>query len=175
MKAIILAAGYGTRLAKEYPFALETPKGLIEINNDKTTVDHLIKNIIDFIDIKDIFIITNEKFYSKFLQWKANKGLGIKIINDGSTENENRLGAIADIHLVIETQKINDDVLVLASDNLYNYNLINLYKDFVSNRRNTVIARKIKKELASRYGIVTISNDGIITSFEEKPKNPKSN
>lgn len=175
MKAVILAAGYGTRLAEEYKEALHTPKGLIKIYKNKTTVDYIIGNITEFLDPEDIFIVTNQKFYRKFLEWGKRSGKNIKIINDGSTENENRLGAIADIFLIIKEQNIQDDILVLASDNLYDYKLINLHNDFISNRRNIVAVKEIKKELISKYGVVTMDNDGVVTSFEEKPKNPKSN
>ena len=98
----------------------------------------------------------------------------ISVVNDGTTTNDNRLGAIRDIEFVIKQKKISDDILVLASDNYFDFNLAEFVKKAQANRPNATLAvydiRNL--ELAKQYGLVTCNPNGQITAFLEKPQNP---
>ncbi len=165
MKCIILAAGYATRL---YPITKNKPKSLLKINS-KT----ILKDILDKIEkvdiITDTYLVTNDKFYEKFSQLDEN----INVLNDGTTSNENRLGAIADLKFVIEKEKINEDILVLASDNLFDFELT----DFVNFcDADCITAHEINDiERLKRTGVIKIDENNKVIDFEEKPDNPKSN
>lgn len=173
MKSIILAAGYGTRL---YPLTLNQPKPLLEVA-EKPMVEHIISRIEGVDDVDEIFIVTNNKFYNHFVEWlksySSNKK--IKIVNDMTKSNEDRLGSIGDVSFVIEKENINDDVLVIAGDNLFEFSLkdvVNVFKE----RKTTVVALYDVKdiELAKKYGIVSVDKSNKIIDFKEKPEKPES-
>lgn len=174
MKAIILAAGYATRL---YPLTKNRPKALLTING-KSIIDYIC-NEIDTIDVIDeIIIISNHKFVDNFTRW-ASKRTGkknIKIIDDGTTCEENRLGAIGDIKLVIDNEKINEDILIVAGDNVFTYKLLDFYNYYESIQKDCIIAHDIEdaNEL-HRMGVVVVDKASKVIDFEEKPADPKSN
>ena len=121
MKTIILAAGYGTRL---YPLTLDKPKALLEVGG-RTILDRLVKKIELIKENDEIFIVTNEKFAKSFKDWKNRSEYlaNILVINDKTLSNETRLGAIGDINLVLNKDKLNDDLLITGSDNLFELDL----------------------------------------------------
>jgi len=173
MKSIVLAAGYATRL---YPLTLNKPKPLLEIA-EKPMVEHILSKIEEVDDVDEIFIVTNDKFYNNFVEWlkgySSNKK--IKIVNDMTKSNEDRLGSIGDVSFVIEKEDINDDTLVIAGDNLFEFSLkdvVNVFKK----RKTTVVALYDVNdfELAKKYGIVSIDKNNKIIDFKEKPKKPES-
>jgi len=173
MKAIVLAAGYGTRL---YPLTLNKPKPLLKVAG-KPILEHILFRIEEVDDVDEIFIVTNDKFYSHFLEWskkyKSNKK--IKVINDGTKTNEGRLGAIGDIHFVVNNEKIDDSILVVGGDNLFEFSLHHMTLFFKEKKSPVVALCDIKdKELAKKYGIADINQDKKIISFHEKPSKPKS-
>ena len=175
MKVLILAAGYGTRL---YPLVKDTPKALLDING-KSLVNYVLDKIKSFDGLSEVLLVTNNKFYSIFVEWaKAQKNFScpIKIVNDGTNTPDDRLGSIGDIQFVIKKEAINEDVLVIGSDNLFDYSLDEYilfskkFKDSV-----TIGLYDIKNlEEAKNFGVVAIDATKKITSFEEKPANPKS-
>lgn len=175
MKALILAAGYGTRL---YPITKYTPKPLLLIK-DRPIVNHLLEKIEDFGSIKDVFIVTNDKFYANFCDWldlSAGKfgKLNIKMINDGSTSPADRRGAIGDVSFVIKKENIKDDILVIGGDNLFDESLKGFIK-FSLNHKSTLGLFDIKnKKEASKFGVAGLDKDGRVISFDEKPKIPHS-
>lgn len=173
MKAIILCAGYATRL---YPLTLDKPKPLLCVAG-KPLLEHILFRIEEVEDIDEIFIITNDKFYNHFLEWakgfKTNKTL--KVINDNTTSNEDRLGAIGDIHFVIKEENLDDDIIVIAGDNLFEFSLDHLNKFFREKKSSVVALYDVQdKELAKKYGIVGLDDGLKIVDFEEKPADPKS-
>jgi len=117
------------------------------------------------------------KFYPHFKDWlknyKSNKK--IKVINDGTKTNESRLGAVGDTHFVVKNQNIKDDILVIGGDNLFEFSLHHM-NIFFNKKKSTVVALyDVKdKELAKKYGIVTLDEKKKIIGFEEKPLKPKS-
>ena len=174
MKAVILAAGYGTRL---YPLTKNKPKPLVEIA-DKPILAYILDKIKKVSVIDQIFIVSNHKFYQHYLDWK--KGLNYKknisIINDGTSSNQDRLGAIADLNFVIEQKNITDDLLVMAGDNLFDFELT----DFVSFQQEVKADCITTHELDDRKrlkttGVIEIDQNNKVISFEEKPEEPKSN
>ena len=174
MKAVILAAGYGTRL---YPLTKNKPKPLVEIA-DKAILEYILDKIKKVSIIDQIFIVSNDKFYQHYLEWQKelNYIKKITIINDGTSSNQDRLGAIADLNYVIEQENIKDDLLVMAGDNLFDFELT----DFVSFQQEvqadciTTHQLDDKKRLKTT-GVIEIDQDNKVISFTEKPEQPKSN
>lgn len=174
MKAIILAAGYATRL---YPLTLNKPKALLKLGN-QTIIDYIIDEIETIDEVNDILIICNEKFYNQFIDWhkKRKSSKYIKLINDGSTTDENKLGAIGDLQLAIEQENINEDILVIAGDNFFTYKLMDFYKFYMKVNRDCIVVQQkdIIDELKS-MGVAVLDDENKVISFQEKSSNPVSN
>ncbi|MBI5392935.1 nucleotidyltransferase family protein [Candidatus Woesearchaeota archaeon] len=174
MKAIILAAGYATRL---YPLTLTTPKPLLTVAGIPM-VEYIINKIEEISSIDHIYIVTNNRFYNHFVDWKENfsSNKSVIIINDNTNSNEDRLGAIGDIHYVVQQMNINDDLLIIGGDNLFTFSLEELRKNF-KEKNSSVIAlfdTKDKDIIAGKLGCVTINAENKIINFEEKPAAPRS-
>jgi glucose-1-phosphate thymidylyltransferase len=179
MKALILAAGYGTRL---YPLTKDFPKPLLEINN-RPLITYILEKLAAIEDLEDIFIVTNNRFYWELEKWarRTRQRFGkfiLKVFNDGTTSPDARLGAVGDINFIIEKGVVADeDLLVAGGDNLFDFGL----KEFIAfSKKNapknvTVGLFDLQdKKKATKYGVLAIDRDNRIISFEEKPKNPKS-
>jgi glucose-1-phosphate thymidylyltransferase len=176
MKVIILAAGYATRL---YPLTLTQPKPLLPVAG-QPMVEYVLDNLAPIGGIDRIYVVTNNKFAPHFQKWsehyRATKSkLNFTIVNDGSTDDTNKLGAIGDINYVLKTQNVDDDVIVVAGDNLFSKKLEG-FGQYCREKNAPVLAlydvgnlEEIKK-----YNSVTMDSTGKITFFEEKPKNPTS-
>ena len=166
MKSIILAAGYGTRM---YPLTLNTAKGLLDING-KPVMDYLMENLLTA-EPSEVCIICNDKFYKDYLVWakKWESKVKIKLINDTSTSDETKLGALKD--LMLAWKDINEEVLILASDNLLGFSL----KYFKTKEEGILVAVHNLESIeeAKKHGIVELKNNEII-GLEEKPIQPKS-
>ncbi len=174
MKCIILAAGYATRL---YPLTLNKPKPLLMIGK-KPMMEHILDKIKLVDEIDEIFIVTNNKFFSVFEEWKNNLNFDkkVKIINDGTLTNEDRLGAVGDMAFVIEKEDINDDLMIIGGDNLFEFSLAVLNE--ISNKNNASVIAIYdlieKQKLAKKFGVVEVDENNKIIGFEEKPENPKT-
>ncbi len=172
MDAIVLAAGYATRL---YPLTENTPKPLLNVSG-KPIIEHIIKKLNEVGLINKIYIVTNDKFEKHFKNWLKNFNAEkpIEIINDNTKSNEGRLGALGDIHYAINTKNIGNEVMVIAGDNLFELSLNDVVNFFKKRKSNLIVLHDVKDfELAKNYGIVEVSNN-IIVNFEEKPVAPKS-
>ena len=173
MEALILAAGYATRL---YPLTIDKPKPLLEINK-KPMIESILDKINSVKDIEMVFIITNHCFYEAFKFWLNNYIYSKKIIliNDGSVNNEDRLGAVGDIDFVIKHQKINDDLLVIAGDNLFGFSLKKFVDFFYSKNTSIVAFHDLKNpdKVKGKYGVGILKETKVI-NFEEKPLFPQS-
>ena len=176
MKVIILAAGYATRL---YPLTLTQPKPLLPVAG-QPMVEYVLDNLAPIGGIDRIYVVTNNKFAGHFQKWsehyRATKSkLNFTIVNDGSTDDTNKLGAIGDINYVLTMENVDDDIMVVAGDNLFSKKLEG-FGQFCREKNAPVLAlydvgnlEEIKK-----YNSVTMDSAGKITFFEEKPKNPTS-
>ena len=141
MKAIVLAAGYATRL---YPITKNFPKPLLEIGG-KTILDYLINQIREIPDIDEVHLVSNNRFVGHFQEWLTklddqaedeagdHHGLRIKIHNDGTSSAVDRIGAIRDLLVPIDAENLNDDLLVTASDNILQWSLNDLVKTWKRN------------------------------------------
>lgn len=175
MKAILLGAGYATRL---YPLTKNKAKPLLEVAG-KTITDHIVEKIVQVPEVDEIIIVTNDKFAHQFEEWvnQANYDMKFTVVNDGTLTNETRLGAIGDIQFVIDQLGIQDDLLILAGDNLFEFSLKE-FVDFASEKSSDALAMYEEDNLTQlqRSGVAEIDLDSkLIKSFEEKPKEPKSN
>lgn len=176
MNALILAAGYATRL---YPLTLNKAKPLLEVGG-KPIIEWLLDNLMDVPGLDTVYIVTNAKFAGDFQNWaNAYRGqhpeIKIKIINDGSKSDDDKLGAIGDINLVLMRENLTgEDLLVIAGDNLFQQSL----REFVNAAKHsaaTVAVHNVGNlEAMKKYGTVAVDKNGVITNFEEKPEKPKS-
>lgn len=173
MKAIVLAAGYATRL---YPLTKDRPKPLLEVAG-KTILDYIVEKMDKVAQIDEVIIVTNDKFTAQFEEWakSASYTKKLTVINDGTLTNETRLGAIGDIQFVLEQLKIEDDLMVLAGDNLFDFELTDFAAYFDEVGTDCIAAyHEENDDQLKRAGIVELDNDRKVLSFEEKPAKPKS-
>ena len=176
MKVLILAAGYATRL---YPLTLTQPKPLLAVAG-KPMVDYVLDNLSPIPGIDRVYIVTNAKFAGTFQAWaddyRAKKSnLEFTIINDGSTDDTNKLGAIGDLNLVLDRENLDDDLIVVAGDNLFNQSL-EAFGTFCREKQEVVLGVYDVGSLdqAKKYGVVDVDASGKVRSFLEKPANPAS-
>lgn len=176
MNVLILAAGYATRL---YPLTLTKAKPLLEVAG-KPMIEWVLDNLAPVPDIDTIYVVTNNKFAKDFQEWATHYGKRqadrtLKIVNDGSMDDSDKLGAIGDISLVLMREDLaKDDLIVIAGDNLFSEPLT----DFVAHARGseaTLATYDVGDlEAIKKYSAITLDEEGVITSFEEKPSEPKS-
>jgi len=175
MTVLILAGGYGTRLAE---LGKNTPKPLLKIQN-RYLLDYILEKIKPLKDVKKIILVTNNKFYGIFQQWaKEQSGNArlISIVNDGTNTSEDRLGSIGDIDFVIRQENLQDDLLVAGGDNLFESSL-GPYVQFSRKKAPAVtigVYDVRSLEDARRFGVVGVDARGRIIFFEEKPVKPRS-
>ena len=174
MKALILAAGYAVRL---HPLTVNTPKPLLEVGGKKI-IDRIINTLSVLNDLDDIYVVTNSRFYNNFIEWSEASDFKKKlsVIDDGTSTNDTRLGAIRDMEFVIKQRSINEDLLVIAGDNLFDMD-IKAFMDFASPKKDGVsvaLHDVASLDAARLYGVVSIDKAGKVLEFEEKPPEPKS-
>ena len=174
MKTIIIAAGYATRL---YPLTENFPKPLLKIG-ESTILDRMMADIDKIPDIDEHIIVTNHRFAPIFEEWKASSSYSkpITIIDDGTSTNDTRLGAVRDLLLAIETQDIDDDIMVLAADNILDFPLRG-FVDYFKEKGTSVIMCHHEPELRKlqRTGVIAVDGAMRVLEMQEKPENPVSN
>jgi glucose-1-phosphate thymidylyltransferase len=176
MKLIILAAGYATRL---YPLTLTRPKPLLPVAG-KPMLEWVIDNVKTIDEIDHAYIVTNAKFVTHFEDWAAgytrtNLKFGFTIVNDGSTDDSNKLGAIGDMRLVMTKHQIEDDIMVVGGDNLFSDDLHD-FGDYCLNKNApaTGVYDVGDLEAIKKYNAIDIDEEDRILFFEEKPAQPRS-
>lgn len=176
MNVLILAAGYATRL---YPLTLTKAKPLLEVAG-KPMIEWVMDNLGPVVGIETVYVVTNNKFARDFQAWannyqQKNPNRKLTIVNDGSSDDSDKLGAIGDINLVLVRNNLaEDDLLVVAGDNLFSEPLT----DFIARAQGseaTLATYDVGDlEAIKKYSSITLDEEGVITSFEEKPAAPKS-
>lgn len=173
MKLIILAAGYATRL---YPLTLNQPKPLLCCAG-KPMLEHVFDNLSTIDAVDHAYIVTNEKFAGHFERWaqEYKRPNLFTIVNDHSTDDSNKLGAIGDLHLVLTKHEIDEDIIVVGGDNLFSSDLRD-FGDYCLQKNAPVTAVYDVGDLEEikKYNAIEIDEDGRILYFEEKPAVPKS-
>ena len=174
MKTITIAAGYATRL---YPLTENFPKPLLKIG-DSTILDRMMVDIDAIPEVDEHIIVTNHRFAPIFEEWKANSNYSkpITIIDDGTSTNETRLGAVRDLLLALETCSVDDDIMVLAADNILDFSMRG-FVDYFKEKRTSVIMCHHEPELRKlqRTGVIAVDNDMKVLEMQEKPEKPVSN
>jgi len=174
MKAIILAAGYATRL---YPLTLNTPKALLPIAG-KAILDYIVDEIETIESIDELVIVSNHKFFKNFNEWNENRKsrLKITVLNDKTTDDTNKLGAVGDIDFAIDQMNIDDDILVMAGDNIFTFKLLDYYRFYQKINTDMISAKEINNiNDLRRMANIIIDGNGKVLEMVEKPPQPKSN
>lgn len=167
MKCLILAAGYATRL---YPLTENFPKPLLKVQ-EKTILDWLIDDIDTLQIVDEYVVISNHKFVHHFDAWAKEKTQKITVLDDGTSSNETRLGAVKDIQFAIETLGLDDDMLVIAGDNLLDFSLTKFMR-YAMDKQASCIMRyyEANEQKLLKCGVVTIDeNDKIMRMTEKSP------
>lgn len=171
MKCLILAAGYATRL---YPLTENFPKPLLEVGG-KTILDWLLDDIDTAGLVDEYVVISNHKFAHHFEAWAAGKNMKITVVDDGTSSNETRLGAVKDIQFTIDRLSLDDDMLVIAGDNVLDFSLTDFVR-YALEKNTSCIMRYYEPDgkKLTKCGVVEVDDNDRILSMEEKPAQPKS-
>ena len=169
MKCLILAAGYATRL---YPLTENFPKPLLTVG-DKTILDWLIDDIDTANLVDEYIVISNHKFAKHFENWAKTKEQKITVVDDGTDTNETRLGAVKDIQFAIEKLNLDDDMLVIAGDNVLDFSLTK-FMEYAGQKKTSCIMRYYEPEDKKllKSGVVTIDENDKILDMTEKSSTP---
>ena len=172
MKAIILAAGYATRLR---PLTEHTAKPLLPIAG-RPMIEYICDKIAELAEVDEVHVVTNHRFASAFSEWAARRSgaTQVAVHDDGTSSNDDRLGAIGDIQFTVDRAGLaGDDLLVIAGDNLFDFSLVDLAA-FWRRKDGSAVAlhRCPDRELVKQYSIVELDETDRITSFIEKPAHP---
>lgn len=176
MKCIVLCAGYGVRL---YPLTKDKPKPLLPVGG-RPLLERILERVLEVPEIDNIYIVSNHRFVSHFYYWLRDYQSTqkpkprIDIFDDMTNSNDDRLGAIGDMQFVIQNGKIDDDLLIVAGDNLLMFD-VKEFVGFAKAKGAGIAVKDVKtRQLAKLYGVVTLDKDGRVVDFEEKPPTPTS-
>ena len=169
MKCLILAAGYATRL---YPLTENFPKPLLSVG-EKTILDWLVDDIDTAGEVDEFVVISNHKYAHHFEAWAKKKPQKITVADDGTDTNETRLGAVKDIWFAIESLKLDDDMLVIAGDNVLDFSLTEFIK-YAKAKNTSAIMRYYEPDEKKllKCGVVTIDEEDRILNMTEKSPTP---
>ncbi len=169
MKCVILAAGYATRL---YPLTENFPKPLLPVQG-RAILDHLIDDIDRLGAVDEYVVISNHKFAAQFTAWAAEKSQKVTVVDDGTETNETRLGAVKDIQFAIDLLKLDDDMLVIAGDNLLDFSLTT-FIEYAQKKQASCIMRYYEPSMQKlvKCGVVTVDETDRVTEMTEKSPTP---
>ncbi len=173
MKCVLLAAGYATRL---YPLTLNLPKSLLPVAG-RTILDRILEKVeaVDVID--EVILVSNSRFASQFEAFLSSRKsrLVAAVLDDGTNDNETRLGAIADLVYAVDQLDLDEDLMVLAGDNLFDFELSDFARFFREKEADCITAHRLEDPAQlRRTGVAELAGDFRVLSFEEKPASPKS-
>lgn len=171
MKCLILAAGYATRL---YPLTENFPKPLLQVQG-KTILDWLIDDIDTLGLVDEYIVISNHKFAHHFQSWARAKDQRVTVLDDGTLSNETRLGAVKDIQFAIDALGLDDDMLVIAGDNLLDFSLTAFIR-YALEKKTSCILRYYEQseQKLTKCGVVSVDETDRILKMVEKPPVPES-
>jgi glucose-1-phosphate thymidylyltransferase len=174
MKALILAAGYATRL---YPLTKEYPKPLLKVRN-RPIIDYIIDKLDKIGSIDEIIVVTNSKFIGRFKKWKSalKSSKRITLVDDLTRNQSTRLGAIGDLNFSVTKKRIKDNLLVIGGDNIFDGSLDEFLLFSSSKANSPVIGAYDIKDIrqAKKYGVIKLDRKNKVVNFKEKPKAPKT-
>lgn len=172
MKCLILAAGYATRL---YPLTENYPKPLLKVG-EKTILDWLIDDIDASGEVDEYVVISNHKYAHCFDDWSKEKTQKITVVDDGTDTNETRLGAVKDIQFAIESLGLDDDMLVIAGDNVLDFSLTK-FVAYAKQKNASCIMRYYEPEFKKllKCGVVTVDENDKVLKMTEKSPEPATN
>ena len=174
MKAIVLAAGYATRL---YPLTLETPKPLLEVGG-RPILERLLAQLAEIALLEQVYVVTNAKFAERFREfadgWEGE--FAVTVVDDGTTSDEDKLGAIGDLELVIRREGVDEDLLVAAGDSIFSEaDLADFARLGLAKQAPVIGVHDVgDPEAVKRYSAITTDDEGRIVAFEEKPVEPET-
>ena len=171
MKCLILAAGYATRL---YPLTENFPKPLLEVGG-KTILDWLVDDIDTAGLVDEYVVISNHKYAHHFDAWAKTKSVKVTVVDDGTSSNETRLGAVKDIQFAIDKLGLDDDMLVIAGDNVLDFSLTKFVR-YAAEKNTSCIMRYFEPEekKLTKCGVLELDDSDKVLSMEEKPAQPKT-
>ncbi|MBP5348816.1 MAG: NTP transferase domain-containing protein [Clostridia bacterium] len=171
MQCLVLAAGYATRL---YPLTENYPKPLLKVG-EKTILDHLLDDLDGTGAIKRYVVISNRKFAPHFTEWAKTRPGAVTVLDDGTTSNEGRLGAVRDVAFAIRELSLDDDLLVIAGDNLLDFSLAR-FLAYAKGKGSSSVLRYFEPSVdrLKKCGVLEIGSDDRILSMVEKPAEPRS-
>lgn len=173
MRALLLAAGYATRLR---PLTDTVAKPLLPVGG-RPMIDWILDRLDELEELEQVCVVTNARYAPAFERWAAGDGRGVAVVDDGTTSNEDRLGALGDIRFAIAAASLGgDDLLVIAADNLFEFSLRD-YVDFWRGKDGgsaIAVHRLADPSLAHLYGVVELDADDRISGLEEKPERARS-
>lgn len=178
MRAILLCAGFATRM---YPLTRNFPKPLLEVAG-KPVLDYLLDQLIELPGLSEIHLVSNARFVDHFARWRASwqptlakKHMTISIHNDGTTGNDNRLGAVADLDFVLQKLPDTQPTLITAGDNIFRFAIAPIWQKFVSEQKNCILALPEKRlDKLRRTGVLELGADDRVAKLHEKPIDPPS-
>lgn len=173
MKALILAAGYGTRL---YPLTKNKAKPLLPVGG-KPIINYLLDQINAIEALDRIYVVTNNKFAGDFERWAAEveSATPVTAINDGTQSDDDKLGAIGDMNLVIEKCGVNEPLLIVGGDNIFTFDFAEFVRFYNEHGSSVGLHELDDLEAINRYNEIVLDETDRIVSFREKPPDPKSN
>ena len=169
MKCLILAAGYATRL---YPLTENFPKPLLTVG-DKTILDWLVDDIDAEGEVDEYIVISNHKFASHFEAWADTKTQKVTVIDDGTSSNDTRLGAVKDIQFAIDALSLDDDMLVIAGDNVLDFSLTAFVR-YAKEKQTSCVMRYYEPDEKKllKTGILTVDENDLVLMMTEKSPTP---
>jgi len=171
VKAVILAAGYATRL---YPLTLDRPKALLPVGG-RPMLERLLERLGEVEGLDGVYAVTNAKFADAFREWAREADAGVKIVDDGTSDEETRLGAIGDLDLTIREGGIDDDLLVLAGDNLFSESLAGFPAFALAKGGAALGVYDVGDfEAIQSYAAIELDGDDRVVRLEEKPSEPRT-